>query len=216
MGEITPKYRETNLQNIFAVNLAQKINPSVSLTEVPILNNPLPLGNCYWNSEYYSINNGGAVKFGWLMLLWPGVCIEAVHHAIWESPEGELIDVTTHPVGLKAKHSLFLLDDSLDIDIDKTPCIHNHFYILNSKVKFDEFEKLYSIKTSLMNEMSDKLWQSGYRCEYQRLSAQGRDDDITLSPSVNACIQSISLLLAKKDELDILLGQQIKRLNRNS
>lgn len=204
MGEITPKYRETNLLNIFAINLAQKINPSVSLIEVPILNTPLPLGNCYWNSEYYSSNNGGAVKFGWLMLLWPGVCIKAVHHAIWESPEGELIDVTTHPVGVKAKHSLFLTDDSLDINIDKTPCIHNQFYTLNNKVKFGEFKNLYSIKTSIISEISDKLWLSGYRCEYQRLSAQGGDDDITFSPRVNACIQLISPLLAKKDEIDLL------------
>mgnify|MGYP003612176090 CR=1 FL=1 len=216
MGEITPKYREINSQNIFAISLAKKINPLQSLIEVPVSNTPLPLGNCYWNSEYYSSKNGGKVKFGWLMLLWPGVCIEAVHHAIWESPEGSLIDVTTHPIGIKAKHSLFLEDNSLVIDIDKTPCIHNHFFTFNNKVKFDEFKNLYSTKISLISEMSEKLWQSGYRCEYQRLSAQGSDDNITLSPKVNACIQLISPLLAKKDEIDILMGKQIKKLNRNS
>lgn len=217
MGAITPKYREINSKNIFAIDLAQKINPHFELIDVPILDTALPLGNCYWNSEYYSSKNGGKIKFGWLLLLWSGVCIEAVHHALWESPDGSLIDVTIHPAGKKVKHSLFLPDESLIIDIDRTPCVHNIFFELNSRIKFDEFRNLYSEKVLLMSDMSEKLWLSGYRCEYQRLIAQGKpDDDVILSARVNACFQLISPLMTKKNNIDIQIGKQIKKLNRNS
>lgn len=216
MAEINPKYREINAQNIIAINLAKKINPNACLVEVPILNNPLPLGNCYWNSEYYSIQNKGKIKFGWLMLLWSGVCVEAVHHAIYESQNGTLVDVTTHPLGKKAKKSLFLPDSSIVIDLNKTPCIHNHFSTLNSKVKFEEFKNLYSQKLLLIKEMSEKLWLSGYQCEHQRLIAQGDGREVILSTKTNNCIQLMTPLISKKDEIDALLGKQIKKLNKNS
>ncbi len=37
---------------------------------------------------------GGTIRFGWSIWEWPNVYIEAEHHAVYESSEGILVDVT--------------------------------------------------------------------------------------------------------------------------
>lgn len=37
---------------------------------------------------------GGSVETGWSLWEWPGVLAEAIHHAVWRTPDGALIDVT--------------------------------------------------------------------------------------------------------------------------
>jgi hypothetical protein len=52
------------------------------------------------------MSNGGKQYNGWAIWEWPKVFIEAEFHCVWESPGGELIDLT--PDGFQPDKILFL------------------------------------------------------------------------------------------------------------
>jgi len=54
---------------------------------------------------------GGKVHYGWQIWEWPGVLLEAEFHAVWLSPEHELVDIT--PKSFKVEKILFLPDPSM-------------------------------------------------------------------------------------------------------
>lgn len=54
---------------------------------------------------------GGKVHYGWQLWEWPDVLLEAEFHAVWLSPENELVDVTPKP--FKLERILFLPDPSM-------------------------------------------------------------------------------------------------------
>ena len=54
---------------------------------------------------------GGKVHYGWQLWEWPGVFLEAEFHAVWLSPENELLDIT--PKHFKVEKILFLPDPSM-------------------------------------------------------------------------------------------------------
>jgi len=54
---------------------------------------------------------GGKVHYGWQLWEWSDVLLEAEFHAVWLSPENELLDVTPKP--FKVEKILFLTDPSM-------------------------------------------------------------------------------------------------------
>jgi len=54
-------------------------------------------GQCFGNVTSHIEQNGGQRVLGWMLWEWPGVMAEAVFHAVWRSPSGELRDVTGLP-----------------------------------------------------------------------------------------------------------------------
>ena len=52
--------------------------------------------------------NGGGFQYGWQIWEWPDVMIEAEFHAVWNSPQGILIDIT--PKQIDTHKILFLPD----------------------------------------------------------------------------------------------------------
>jgi len=49
---------------------------------------------CYDNVAEVVRTLGGAALLGWTIWEWPGVMLEAISHAVWENPEGGLLDPT--------------------------------------------------------------------------------------------------------------------------
>ncbi len=49
--------------------------------------------NCYGNVREKVRRDGGEIVYGWAILNYR-ITYEAEHHAVWKSPEGELIDIT--------------------------------------------------------------------------------------------------------------------------
>ncbi|MBJ8452933.1 hypothetical protein I6M90_13900 [Acinetobacter bereziniae] len=93
--------------------------------------------------EYISLNGGERV-LGWTLWELPGLFIEAEFHAVWKSPEGELIDLNPRP--LKTENILFLQDDSIEynnyqINNFRLPLTNNPIVInfLNLHDKMFEF-----------------------------------------------------------------------------
>jgi hypothetical protein len=67
---------------------------------VPIHPEPnAQIGECFFNVQEKVAASGGDIVYGWNIWEWPRVYIEAEHHAVWRSPDGDLIDVTPQPDG---------------------------------------------------------------------------------------------------------------------
>lgn len=65
------------------------------LIVVPV--KPVPssmLQRCFGSVTNHVMYSGGRMVLGWIIWIHPKVLIEAEHHAVWESPEGDLIDIT--------------------------------------------------------------------------------------------------------------------------
>jgi hypothetical protein len=73
-------------------------------------------------------HDGGSIRFGWTIWDWPGVFLTAEFHAVWISPNMELVDITPKPQG--ESQIVFVADESYpaDFDFDKRP-INRRFRI---------------------------------------------------------------------------------------
>lgn len=67
-------------------------------------------GECFTNVERYAERYGGHRLLGWRLLRWANIMVECEAHAVWESPDGELLDVTPYT----QSESLFLHDPSMN------------------------------------------------------------------------------------------------------
>jgi hypothetical protein len=82
---LTPKLR----------TLANDIVPGLDPVYVPV--RPMigsSLNECFANVDTMVRLEGGFAVFGWALWEWPGVMIEAEFHSVWQSPSGELLDIS--------------------------------------------------------------------------------------------------------------------------
>lgn len=63
---------------------------------------------CFENVRLKVKKHGGSVVYGWMVALWPNVFAEAIHHGIWQAPDGQLVDVTPKPGG---EHRILFLPE---------------------------------------------------------------------------------------------------------
>mgnify|MGYP000967549545 CR=1 FL=1 len=69
------------------------------------------LSNCFVNVQNTVDSQGGFIVYGWAIFELPKLLLEAQFHAIWRTPEGELVDVTK--TDDKAQTTLFLADSTM-------------------------------------------------------------------------------------------------------
>ena len=55
----------------------------------------MPPDECFHIVKQHVAINGGRQVFGWSIWEWPGVFLEAEFHSVWETQDGDLIDVTS-------------------------------------------------------------------------------------------------------------------------
>ena len=66
---------------------------------------------CFPNVEQMVREHGGQQVNGRAIWQWANILVEAEAHAVWKSPEGQLVDITPHDNG--EKQILFLCDESM-------------------------------------------------------------------------------------------------------
>lgn len=95
------------------------INPSAKPVYLPIRpETGCEALDCFANVQKKLGKEGGRIQYGWEISVWPAVFIEAVHHAVYESPAGPpWLDITppTKAEGNQERR-LFLPDDSATYD----------------------------------------------------------------------------------------------------
>jgi hypothetical protein len=75
---------------------------------------------CFPNIRRKVEREGGRIQFGWALDEWPRVFIEAIHHAVYETPGREMwLDITPADPGDPQRTRLFLPDDSAVYDFEK-------------------------------------------------------------------------------------------------
>ncbi|MCX0330215.1 SEC-C domain-containing protein [Acinetobacter radioresistens] len=89
--------------------LLNKMNIDTQPIYVKSIPNQMDIENeCFLLVDENISNHGGERILGWAIWELPGLFIEAEFHAVWKTPEGELIDLNPRP--LKTEKILFLPD----------------------------------------------------------------------------------------------------------
>jgi hypothetical protein len=89
---------------------------------VPVIADPKSLINeCFYNVDAYIAEHGGLKVLGRSIWQRANVLIEAEAHAIWQSPDGDMVDVTPHNNGVTI--ILFLVDPKITYEGNLIPNI---------------------------------------------------------------------------------------------
>lgn len=105
--EITP-VRVTQLIVDFCTSITSDSSPEY----IDVCPAPLALPNeCFNNVRRIIKQYGGSMCLGWAIWQRGNMLLDAEAHAIWNAPNGELIDITPH--SYNEKRILFLVDSSL-------------------------------------------------------------------------------------------------------
>ena len=67
------------------------------------------MNECFPNVRRMVQKHGGQQVNGWDVWQWANISVTLEAHAVWESPEGKLVDITPHDCG--EREILFLRDD---------------------------------------------------------------------------------------------------------
>jgi|JI8StandDraft_1071087.scaffolds.fasta_scaffold33009_2 hypothetical protein len=105
----------------------------------------MPANECFPLVDRTVAKHGGSRSLGWSLWEFPGVFVEAEFHAVWKSPNGELIDVT--PKNRPVENVLFLPNPELRYlgrqvnnvrrPLSAAPCVANYLTTFDA-----EFELL--------------------------------------------------------------------------
>ena len=78
-------------------------------TYVPVEEEPMSaLNECFSTVRRRIRTHGGSIEYGWTIWEWPGIIVEAEHHAIWLTPDGRRVDIARKRYG--EKNVLFVPD----------------------------------------------------------------------------------------------------------
>lgn len=95
-------------------------DPIPTPIKVPVSPRPgFEPGHCWYNSKIHSDATGGSVVFGWALYAEHDARLMAQHHAVWKTPDGDLVDVTPNPWVAEV---LFLPDHRVPFDYDGFRC----------------------------------------------------------------------------------------------
>jgi hypothetical protein len=103
--------------------------------------------DCFCDVKHQIAEFGGSAIYGWQIWEWPRIMIEAEFHAVWNSPDEEILDVSVKPDG--ENRILFLPDpnrtyegrqiDNVRVALWKNNLVHA--FIGTSKQIFEVREK---------------------------------------------------------------------------
>lgn len=119
--------RTPSVRDIYVLDFCRMITTASKPLLLPIKPEPksLPL-ECFHNVRRKVEAEGGRLVEGWAIWEWPRVYIEAEHHAVYETLDGQLIDVTPGPIpGFTSR--LFLADPNATYDFDNEGIRRDNF-----------------------------------------------------------------------------------------
>jgi SEC-C motif len=86
--------------------------------------------DCFAGVKRKVETEGGRIQFGWSIWEWPGVFIEAEHHAVYEPPDGPpWIDITPSIEPQIIRRRLFLADDAAIYDFENEGVLRDNFRV---------------------------------------------------------------------------------------
>lgn len=122
-----------------------------------------PLGNCYWTVNDHVAVHGGKAVLGWQVVYWPGLFVEGLHHAVWQSPEGELHDLTEKYRTDTRKSSTFVADPLIEIDLEQPFYIPTKVYQFSNAPAVAHLVKLSKDQLEYKRNLTHRLIAAGGR-----------------------------------------------------
>lgn len=90
-----------------------------------------PTARCYANVEGRVAKFGGSSEVGWAIRWFPGVYIEAMHHAVWRMPNNTLLDVTEPQPGNSPKRGVTtFIPEEFQASMARDPLLTQIFLLL--------------------------------------------------------------------------------------
>lgn len=127
--------------------------PDREVLKVPRIGDA-PAGGCYGNVYMVVQQRGGAAQDGWVLCWWKGHLVEALHHAVWKTPNGDLLDVTAPAYdGMSENFIYFISDDSRNRGLSLAPGIASIFHQLDSN---DGVADFISLRLEHMNLVAER------------------------------------------------------------
>lgn len=208
-------YQHIALNDSRLLEFAKQLNPTAKPVYLPVIDTPGPAGNAYWNVNAAIGQVGGKMLLGWEINYWPGCFLVATHHAALQADDGGFFDVTqrTQAAALPTIN-LFVPDDSLTIDLDKTPAVKSRFYVLHSASEITDYIRAYENLNAFEKKLSDTLYDIGYRCETNKSLASGNSGSLpTFVKGSSVDLDEIKMNIS---ELSWILKDKIKKLKQYS
>lgn len=201
---VDPDYTPINLNDPVIAKILEDFKTKNKIIKISKVENPLPIGNCYWNVNSAVKKMGGHVIYGWDISCWAGSHITAMHHAVWDSPEQGILDITeTYTSKSPRPYSTFLADDSIKIDLERPPLVPSVYYC-SSLPETNLYVSLCQALHKLQKRHADLLYNAGYRCEIQQAKAAGLEPPEYLDLNINP-----------DDQLTLLnIGSEILEIQR--
>ena len=142
--------------------LLQKISgsPLMAIRRAPVY----PHGACYWNVDRHVKAYGGASVQGWQINWLPNLYIEATHHAVWQSADGELIDLSMPSPEVATKVGLTTFSKCLpsNLDLAWPVLIENRHVVLNQAKEVKETLAQYRINNRTNSKLRDEQKRIGW------------------------------------------------------
>jgi SEC-C motif len=113
--------------------LCERISPGVEPVYISITPDAKckPL-DCFGCVKRKVEMNDGRIQYGWAIWEWPGVFVEAEHHAVYEPPEGPpWLDITPSPEP-QIRRRLFLPDNAASYDFDNEGVLRDNIRLAPS------------------------------------------------------------------------------------
>jgi hypothetical protein len=131
--------------------LKERIGTDNSIQKIPVvIDNKATIDNCFPNVIAKIDKCGGNIIYGW-EIIWSSILGEAQRHAIWQSPNGELQDIT--PREYFIPEIKFIVDNNWKYDRQQVP--DNIRINLTNNSAIDDF--------IIVCETVTKLYQTGER-----------------------------------------------------
>jgi hypothetical protein len=135
-------------------SITKKINSEYEHEIIPVIIEPYAkIHNCFPNVDEKVKKDKGKAHYGWAIYQSDILC-EAERHAVWENPEGDLIDIT--PQEPNVDTIMFVSDnnfiytgqlvDNIRVNITNNPVVDDFIYICENT------EKLYTYGHRINNE----------------------------------------------------------------
>ncbi|WP_091736869.1 hypothetical protein [Phenylobacterium immobile] len=101
---------------------------------------------------------GGRAVSGWRVMLWPGLYVMAQAHAVWERPDGRLVDLSEKPVTDRQAYTTFVADRRVAaILADQSALIPERYHLISRSAPalrlIETLAEQYKAKESLREKL---------------------------------------------------------------
>lgn len=206
-----PVNDQVSLEDPYLSKIAYQINRNSAPIVVPVIEEPMPFGNCYWNVDAMVQKNGGSMVLGWDVSLWTNSHLAAVHHAIYKDPDGKFYDLSERMSGSSSmRETVFIPDNNITISIDRLPSIGMQFLIIKNSVAVKKYIDAYRKLNEIEKENSRTLYGFGFRCEPNKDLARGLPP--RASEFSESEVRKLQQIASSIHQAKVILGKAITNL----